>query len=214
MRDAEQEYPRHQPGRGEHEHHDPFAIQEEGELETRDRPVHQRESATTPELPRGHARNALIIGIVLGVLASAQGIIITLANSDLYHEAARQGKHQLVSTALSLLGVASLEFVIGLLIYFIGGLIIGRVSVHRRWAFIGGFVGGILNSLVGAVLKQIPSYPNTGTGGFSGSALGISGGFATLAIGTILLGVFYSLICLFGAWLMTRRHPYYVGYSG
>ena len=215
MRDAEQEYPRHQSERGEHEHHDPFAIQEEGELETRqDRPIHQRESASTPELPRGHARNALIIGIVLGVLATVQSVIITLNNADLYHEVVAQGQHVLASTATALFGVAALEFVISLLIYFIGGLIIGRVAVHRRWAFIGGFVGGILSSLIGAVLKQIPSYPNAGTGGFSSSALGLGGGLAALAISTILLGVFYGLICLFGAWLMTRRHPYYVGYSG
>lgn len=214
MRDAEQEYPRHQPGRGEHEHHDPFAIQEEGELETQDRPVHQRESATTPELPRGHGRKALIIGIILGVLATVQSVIITLQKADLYRQVAQGDKHVLEALAPALVGVAALEFVISLLIYFIGGLIIGRVSVHRRWAFIGGFVGGILSSLIGAVLKQIPSYPNAGTGGFSGSALGLSQGLAALAISTILLGVFYGLVCLFGAWLMTRRHPYYVGYSG
>ena len=216
MRDAEQEYPKHQPGRGEHEHHDPFAIQDEGELEERPKkgPVHQREAATTPELPPGHARKSLIIGVVLGVLAAAQSIIITLKNTDLYNEAAKQGKNVTLGVATSVFGVAALEIAISVLIYFIGGLIIGKVAVHRRWAFIGGFVGGVISSLIGAVLKQIPAYPNAGTGGFSGSALGISGGIAALAISTILLGVLYGLVSLLGAWLMTRRHPYYVGYAG
>lgn len=218
MRDSEQEYPKHQPGRGEREHHDPFAIQEEGEVEERHKssPVHQREAATTPQLPYGHARKALIVGVILGVLTSLQGLILTLKNADIYKEAA---KYTLSNTmplglASTIFGIFVLGLVISVLIYFIGGLVIGRVSVHRRWAFIGGFVGGVISAIIGSLLKLIPSYPNAGNTGLSGGMLGFGGGLAALIISTIVLGVLVGLVSLLGAWVTTRRHPYYVGYYG
>ena len=218
MRDQEQDYPKHQPGRGAHEHHDPFAIQEEGEMEERPGrgPVHQREAASTPQLPQGHASKALIIGVVLGVLASLQGVILTLKNADTYKQAAKYTltNNMPLGLASTIFGIFALGLVISVLIYFIGGLIIGKVSVHRRWAFIGGFVGGVISSIVGAILKLIPAYPNAGNSGISGSALGMGGGFAALIISAIILGVLAGLVSLLGAWLMTRRHPYYVGYAG
>ncbi|HLG75723.1 MAG TPA: hypothetical protein VKX46_04875, partial [Ktedonobacteraceae bacterium] len=133
MRDQEQEYPRHQPGRGAHEHHDPFAIQDEGELEDRPRgPMHQREQATTPELPPGHARKALITGVVLGVLVSLQGILLTLKNADTYKEAAKyvQSNNMPLGLASTIFGIFVLGLVISAIIYLIGGMVIGRISVH------------------------------------------------------------------------------------
>jgi hypothetical protein len=216
MRDEEQGYPKHQPGRGERNHHDPFEIQDEGELEDYPRrgPVHQRETISTPELPPYHARKALIIGIVLGVLVSLQGVILTLINASVYKEAAKYMTSAMpLGLASTLVGIFFLGLAISTLIYLIGGLIIGRVSVHRRWAFIGGFVGGVVSSILGALLKFIPGYPNAGNTGFSGGLLGMGGGLAALLISTIILGVLAGLVCLLGGWLMTRRHPYYVGYS-
>ncbi len=218
MRDPDQQYPRHQPGREEHEHHDPFAIQEEGELEEprrRGRPLHQRDAATTPQLPPGHARKAMIIGVVLGVLVSLQGVLLTLKNADLYRQAAKYvPTNEPVGLAGQIVGLFFLGLAISALIYFIGGLIIGRISVHRRWAFIGGFIGGVVSSIIGAILKQIPAYPNAGNTGFNGGMLGVGGGLVTLIIGTIILSVLAGLVTLLGGWLMTRRHPYYVGYYG
>lgn len=217
MRDQEQEYPRHQPGRAEKQHHDPFAIQEEGELEEQPRrgPMHQRESATTPELPRAHGRKALLIGIILGALVSLQGVILTLKNADLYQEAAKYTQTNMpLGIASTLVGIFTLGLLISALIYFIGGLIIGKVSVHRRWAFIGGFTGAVVSSIIGTLLKLIPAYPNAGNTGFSGGMLGMSGGFVALIISTIILGVLAGLVSLLGGWLTTRRHPYYVGYAG
>src|ERR1700741_2879556 len=125
MRDQEQEYPKHQPGRGEKDHHDPFAIQEEGELEDQPRhrgaPVHQREAATTPPLPRRHARKALIVGIVAGVLASVQGIVLTLANSSAYTAAKESSLNG--DAAFKLVGLFFLGVAISTLIYLIGGLV-------------------------------------------------------------------------------------------
>ena len=234
MYDPDQEYPRHQHGsrdqdrdhdrdrdRDDHQHHDPFAIREEGELEEEKRPrrgrfMHQREEATLPELPHRHGSKAVLIGAIAGLLSSAQGIVLTLANSDLYRQAAgymSMGQEP-ASLAAAIAGLFFLGLGISTLIYFIGGLIIGRVAVHRRWAFIGGFVGGAISEAIGAILKQIPSYPNAGNTGFSGGALGIGGGLIALLIGIVLLSILTGLVSLFGAWLTTRRHPYYVGYGG
>jgi hypothetical protein len=219
MRDSEQQYPKHQPGRGERDHHDPFDgfVQEEGELEEAPHggPVHQRETPTTPQLPRHHVQNALIIGIVAGVLASVQGIIITLVNAGLYEQVNKTSTSNLqVSIASALLGITCLSLFISAVIYFLAGLVIGKVAVHRRWAFIGGFLGGVVSSIIGGILKQIPSYPNASNTGFTGGLLGIGGGLVALLIGTIVLSVIVGCISLLGAWLTTRRHPYYVGYNG
>lgn len=222
MRDQEQdqEYPRHQPGRGMHNHHDPFEplVQEEGELEDvpRHSPVHQHEVATTPQLPRHHARKALIAGVVLGLLVSLQGVLLIYKNADVYTAAKQYTTTGTmpVSLASTLVGIYFLGVGISMLIYLLGGLIIGRIAVHRRWAFIGGFVGGIVSSVIGALLKLLPNYPNASNTGMSGNMLGMGGGLIALLIGTIVLGVLAGLVCLLGAWLMTRRHPYYVGYYG
>jgi hypothetical protein len=218
MRDPDQEYPKHQPGRGEHEHHDPFAVQEEGELEEpqrRGRPLHQREAASTPQLPPGHAGKAMITGVVLGALVSLQGVILTLKNADLYKEAAKYTQSSMpLGLATNILWLFLLGLAISALIYFIGGLVIGKISVHRRWAFIGGFIGGLVSSIIGAILKQIPAYPNAGNTGFSGGMLGIGGGLVALIISAVILSVLAGLVTLLGGWLMTRHHPYYVGYYG
>jgi hypothetical protein len=219
MRDQEHEYPIHQTQKGHegHNHHDPFEIQDEGEVEDHPKhsPVHQREAATTPQLPRGHAGKALITGVILGVLVSLQGVLLTLQNADLYRQAAKYVTSNMpLALAGQIAGIFFLGLGISLLIYLIGGIIIGRISVHRRWAFIGGFVGAVVSSLAGTLLKLIPSYPNAGNTGLSGGLLGFGGGLAALLISTIILGVLAGLVTLFGAWLATRRHPYYVGYSG
>ena len=218
MHDHEQVYPRHQPGRGERDHHDPFALNEqsEGELEE-SAPLHQRDHASLPQLPRGHGRKALIIGVILGLLVTVQGVALTFKNADLYRQAAKyvnDASKMPNGIAFSILGVYLLSLLISFLIYIIGGMVIGRVSVHRRWAFIGGFVGSIISSAIGAILQLIPAYPNAGNTGFSGGLLGLGGGFTALLIGFILGGVLAGACCMLGAWITTRRHPYYVGYSG
>jgi hypothetical protein len=218
MRDQErEEYPKHQPGHGTHAHHDPFEIQEEGELEDQPRhsPVHQREAATTPQLPHARGRKALIAGLFAGVIYEVARVTITLVNADLYRKGASYAVTDMpagLAFTLSLLG--ALGYAVAVVAFFIVGLIIGRISVHRRWAFIGGFIGGLLCCLVSSILQQIPSYPSATHTGFSGGLVGISGGFAVLIIYSLIGSVVIGLICLFGAWLTTRRHPYYVGYAG
>lgn len=217
MRDQEQEYPRHQPGRGMHNHHDPFEIQEEGELEEAPKhsSMHQREIATTPELPHARGRKALLAGLIAGIIYEASRITITLVNADLYRKGATYTLTEMpAGLAATLSGLGFLGYAIAVVAFFLVGLIIGRVSVHRRWAFIGGLVGGLFCCVVGSILQQIPSWPSATHTGFSGGIAGISGGFAVLIIYSLLGSIAMGLICLLGAWLTTRRHPYYVGYAG
>lgn len=215
----QEEYPKHQPGRGERNHHDPFeaAVQEEGELEDRPRqgPVHQHEVATTPELPYARGRKALIVGVIAGILYEVARVVITLVNSDAYREGAKYTLDKMpAGLAATLTGLGALGYGIGVVCFLLGGLIIGRISVHRRWAFIGGFVGGILCALVSTLLQQIPAYPSNTHTGFNGGFVGISSGLLILIIWSLFLCLITGLISLLGGWLTTRRHPYYVGYAG
>lgn len=235
MRDSEYDYPKHQPVRGKDDHgwDEEFEENEDGErVRGRERererereeeprygrrPMHQRERATLPQLPRAHGSKALIAGAIIGALVALEGIFFTLRNADVYKEAANfinDPSKMPAGVAATIFGLAALTFGIGIVLYFIGGLIIGRISVHRRWGFIGGFVGGVVNWIIGMLVQWIPSYPNAGSGGFSGNLLGLSQGIVALIIGAILGGVVAGLFSLLGAWLATRHHPYYVGYSG
>lgn len=218
LHDPDQEYPKHQPGRQVHDHHDPFEtdVQEEGDLEDpQHKGLHQRDDATTPQLPHAHRRKAVIAGLIAGALYEIARVTITLMNASLYQEGA---KYQLTSMpaglAAQLTGLGALGYAIGAVLFFLGGLLIGRIAVQRRWAFIGGFVGGVLCALVGSLLQQISSYPNAGHTGFSGGFIGISSGFLILIIYSLFLCAITGAISLLGGWLVTRHHPYYVGYYG
>ncbi len=216
MRDREQEYPSHQSGSREYSNHDPSEVDAESEGDMTDwDSIHQPSSATNSQLPQGYVWKALLIGVIAGILASAQGVIIILANSQVYLNANRSinSASAPLGPALTILGLTALSVIISAIIYFIGGLITGRIVVRRRWAFFGGFAGGVVSSIIGAILKLIPSYPNAGNTGFSGGLLGVGGGLIALIIGLIILGVLAGLVSLFGAWLTTRHHPYYFGYT-
>lgn len=221
MRDQDQEYPRHQPGRREQrEHNDPFDGEARNERELAEAPrrsagpLHQREVPTTPELPRGHVRKALLVGLIAGLLGILQNVIIVLANAAVFENARKYTTQGVpLGVAAPLFGIQCLSLFIGIIIYFSAGFIIGRVSVERRMGFIGGFVAGAVTIIVYAVLQQLPFYPNAGNTGFSGGFSGMSGGLVIGLILLIVLSALAGLVSLGGTWLATRKHPYYVGYE-
>jgi len=233
MQDSDYDYPKHQPLRGKDDHgwdeevetnEDGERVRGRGREEEEEEPrrdghrlVHQRERATLPQLPHRHGSKALITGAIVGALVASEGIFFTLQNANAYREAAKylsDPTKMPTGVAAAVFGVAALAFGVGVVLYFIGGLIIGRISVHRRWGFIGGFAGGVVSWIIGMIVQLIPSYPNAGSGGFSGSMMGIGQGIVAVIIGVVLGGVISGLFSLLGAWLATRHHPYYVGYSG
>ncbi len=174
MRDSDSEYPRHQPQRRDHHPFDDDAdddtLQEEPGHSGG--PLHQRSAPTRPQIPPGHVKKTLIIGLVAGIIAALQVIIFTFANASLYQNAAN------ASNANSLpLGVASTI-----------------VGIFCLTSFI-----------------SLPGSRNTG---FSGGLIGFGGGLITALIILLLLALLAGLFGFLGAWLATRRHPYYVGYDG
>jgi len=99
-----------------------------------------------------------------------------------------------------------------MLICLIAGYIIGRVSVQRSLGFLAGFVAGIVTYGISFLLNFIPNYPgHIASSGPANTGI-VLGGLVVILIFFLIWGVIGGLVSLFGAWLATRRHPYYTGY--
>lgn len=219
MRDSDQEYPLHQPRRNGY--HDQFDDDIEGELGDEGRaqvpvehtrgPLHQREIPVTTRLPRGHLRNALLIGAIAGILCAIQSIVITLVNLSTYQAYTASNAQETVKNALAftISGLACLTFFISILIYFFAGFIIGKVAVQRRMGFLAGFVAGMITYALSFLLTYIPGYPTHLASSGSSGLVGVSGGILVSLIFLFVWGAIGGLASLTGAWLATRRHPYY-----
>ncbi len=217
MPDAEQEYPFHQPQRRNgnrlHSPHDDQTEPIKDVRRDRQGPMYQDEEVLTSQLPRGRFKNALIAGVIAGALSSAESIIIAFANTSTYQQASKYASDKLpVPLAFTLVGMACLSFFIGLLICLIAGYITGRVSVQRSLGFLAGFVAGIVTYGISFLLNFIPNYPgHIASSGPANTGI-VLGGILVILIFFLIWGVIAGLVSLFGAWLATRHHPYYVGY--
>ena len=232
--EPEREYPLRQPRRGSNGHErrerrDPFDEENDDDVieETqvapprsrrtvRQEPLHQQEEEEeedfTPALPPNRLKNALIGGVIAGVLCSVVSIIIAYINTGNYQQAGKYSANTVpVSLAFTLLGVACLTFFISLLICFIAGFVIGKVAVQRRYGFLTGFIAGIVTYGFSFLLNFIPSYPGHLAGSGINNAGVVVGGLAVILILFLIWGVVGGLVSLFGTWFATRRHPYYVG---
>jgi hypothetical protein len=182
-------------------------------------------STTASILPRGRLKNAVITGIIAGFLCIAQSIIITFVNASTYRAfdtAAKAAKHATGSTlaqlqatenalALATLGIGALTFAISLIILLVAGFILGKIVVDRRLAFLAGFIAGILDYGLGFITRYIPNYPGNQTVASSGVSNVIVTSIFLVVILFLVWGVIGGLITLLGAWIASRRHPYYVG---
>jgi hypothetical protein len=222
MPDSEDGYPLHQPqDRAAKGQQRPFDDQDEPQLENRQRPpirqpvrpVHQREQATTPTLPQNGFRNALIIGAIAGVLCVAQSIVITLSNASTYH-AFETATDQAVKNALAftIFGYAVLTFVINMVILCIAGFIAGKVVVQRRLGFLAGFLAGLIVYASSFTINYIPNYPGAQHTASTAASNGAVVGLLVSLIFLLVWGIIGGLVSLLGAWLATRKHPYYIGY--
>lgn len=176
-------------------------------------PVHQREEATTPVLPQGGLKNALIIGGISGVLCALQSILITLINSPTYHaydvtkDAASKS-----ALAFTIFGFAVLTFVITMLIWLIAGFIAGRIVVRRRLGFLAGFVSGLIIYGISFITHFFPNYPGNNPTPITNTAtVSPYSGVLVVLILFAIWGILGGLFTLFGAWLASRRHSYYMG---
>lgn len=172
------------------------------------------EATITPALPRHRFRNAVIIGALASVFCIAQSLAITLANASTYH-AFDIAKDQAVKNALAftLFGYAALTFFISLLILLIAGFIAGKIVVQRRLGFLAGFVTGFIVYGAGFITNYIPNYPGVQ---HTASTTSGSGGLVIASLIALIFflvwGIIGGLVSLLGAWIATRKHPFYTEY--
>lgn len=238
MNNSEQEYPLHQPQTRPHpqsnnmqSHQDsqqnaptvPIKPDSAPKKTKRRVPSSLRGTSAASQLPRGRLVNAVIAGIIAGFLCIAQSIIITFVNAPTYKAydtAAAAAKHatgsnlaQLKATesaiAFTTFGFALLTFVISMIILLIVGFILGKIVVERRLAFLAGFIAGILDYSLGFITRYIPGYPGNSTVAASNSSTVIVSSVFIVIILFLVWGVIGGLVALLGAWIASRKHPYY-----
>ena len=205
--DADQGYPFHQ-------HRRPRRRAGNGYRSPIDEQYDQDDTVlSAAELPPDRTKKALLIGLVAGLLCVAQSIIITLVNASTYH-AFDTARDQAVKNALAftIFGYAMLTFFITLLLLLIAGFITGKIAVQRRSGFLSGFVAGLIIYGASFIINYIPGYPgNQHTSSTGPTDTGIVlGGIIIILVFFLVWGVIGGLMSLLGAWIATRRHPYYV----
>ena len=154
------------------------------------------------------------ISLVAGILVGILNIVFTLVNAPLYQQAASYASHPSqmpLNVASAVFGLFVLTGVIGLIIYFIAGFIIGRVAVARKFGFLGGFIASAIAQIIGFIVQYFPNYPGKISTGISSNPLNIGGGLLTALIILVLVALIGGLLGWLGAKLATRRHPFYVG---
>ncbi len=213
MRDANSEYPVRPPQKRAQS---PFDNADDTLPASSPRrwPLHQRENPTSPTLPTGGAGKMLSISLVAGILAAILNIVITLLNASLYQQAASYASHPSqmpLNVASAVFGLFVLTGVLGLIIYFIAGFVIGKVAIARKFGFFGGFIASAVAQIIGFIVGQIPNYPGKINSGISSNPLNIGGGTIAALLILVVVALIGGLLGWLGARLATRRHPFYVG---
>lgn len=162
-------------------------------------------------LPQRGLYYTAIAGVIAGVLAALLTIVIILMNAGTFQAAKQQivVDRLTVKTALALAAWELLTFTLSLLIVFFVGLIIGRIAVRSRLGFLAGALAGAVFSLIIFFVNLIPSYPGN---------LTVNG--ATMTTGSLVISCLFlclwsiggGLVSVFGTWVATVRHPYYLSH--
>jgi hypothetical protein len=211
MRDANQQNPLHQSeGNGRHQ---PYDDNTEDEFDEEDisREYVVGDVHSDSQLPQNRTTKALVVGLIAGIICALQSVIITVVNSSTYQTYVTSGTQQSIQNAiaLTLFGLACLTFSLSMLICFIAGFIIGKITVLRRMGFLAGFVAGAIIYALSFLLNYIPGYPTHLASSGNHGLIGVGGGIIVSLIFLLLWGVIGGLASLAGAWIATRKHPYY-----
>jgi hypothetical protein len=159
-------------------------------------------------LPAKGLLYALGIGIGGGLLTAVIGVIITLANSSTFQEAATLQEKMPFNTATTIAGLNCLSYFLALLICFAAGYIVGKVAVLRSFGFYAGALAGAIAYLGGILTQYIPNYP--GHIASTSSTGAVAGGVLFLIVLLIIYAAIGGLMGLWGVWTTTRHHPYYL----
>ncbi|GCE26981.1 hypothetical protein KDA_24650 [Dictyobacter alpinus] len=161
------------------------------------------ESLTLP--PHGLAL-ALGIGCLGGILAAVLSIAIRFANSSVFQEVARQGDKISYNTALYITGLGCLSYIIGLVLSFVAGFLVGKRAVRRLYGFYAGALAGGISYLVPALISMLPGFAN----GMSSTAPTTSNFILGIVIWTLIWALSGALLGLWGTFTATKKHPYYL----
>ena len=160
-------------------------------------------------LPGRGLSSALIAGAIAGVLSALLTILIILINTGTFHAASLQiaVDRLTVKTALALAALELLTCVLGLFISFVTGFVMGRIAVRRRFGFLAGMCAGATSYLITSLVSLLSGYP--------GNLIANKAPMATtsLVISFLLLCLWSmgeGLVSLFGTWVATVKHPYYL----
>ncbi len=162
-------------------------------------------------LPQRGLYYAALAGVIAGVLAALLTIVIILVNTGTFQTATQQiaVDRLTVKTALALAAWELLTFTLSLLIVFFVGLIIGRIAVRRRLGFLAGALAGAVFSLIMFFVNLIPGYSgNLTVNGMTTTTGSLVVSFLFLCLWSMGGG----LVSLFGTWVATVRHPYYLSH--
>lgn len=168
-----------------------------------DRPV-------TPPLPPRGLPSSLLIGVIAGALGVIINIAITFLNAPIYGAVAQEGS-QVTGNTYIVFGLGCLNFFLVLLACFFAGFFVGKVAVQRRLGFYAGALAGAITYIASFLVNYLPNYPGKLATSTPVNAGAVSAGLATSLVFLLVWAAIGGLIGLWGAWMVTRKHPYYAG---
>lgn len=150
----------------------------------------------------------ILCGIGAGLLSVLLNVGITLFNAPTYQRVVTQGSKVQVGLAYTLVGLQCVNFLLTLLICFIAGLIVGRVTLQRRLGFYAGAIAGLITYLASFVVRYIPNYPGNVAASTTGTTQVVSGIVVTIVF-LCIWGFIGGLVGRWGAATGTRHLPVY-----
>lgn len=160
-------------------------------------------------LPAHGILYAIITGIVAGALGALLSVAITFLNAPLFQQAASAGSSIAYNTALAIVGIQCLNFLLSVFVCFLGGYFVGKMAIQRRLGFYAGAIAGVLMYVVSLLLHYIPNYPGDLSANTPTESAGTTAGIITIVIFLFVWGFIGGLLGMWGAWMATSRHPYY-----
>lgn len=164
------------------------------------------------ELPEDGARYTFIAGLAGGLALALINIAIIMANSTAFRQVSQAaGTTANVSNAVASF-VGALQCVvllIGAIICFFTGFLVGKKVIQRRSGFYAASLVGLLLFLSNTILNFFPASPTHTIVSAPTSGPGVAIGVMFLIILAVIFGCVAGLIGLLGARIATNKHPYY-----
>lgn len=167
------------------------------------------EQAEEYTLPANRLMTTLVISVISGIIIIGFNIGFYLLNGSTFDTIAKAGNKVSDDVALNGLGLQCLNYSISLILCMIAGYVLGRIVVQRRLGFLLGVIAGLIGYIVSIATNYIPNFPGRQTTSPVASANSPIGIVAVLIVGLAMWTLIFGLFSLLGAWIATRRHPYY-----